>query len=300
MREHPEPDPSAGGASGTAAESRWPRQRRPNGYRSCLTVGAVDLGASDTLAGYLECYMAPGSPRRGSATAYTAAGVRRCFVDDLASALGRGTVALGLEGPCWGEASGPLGPLVPRWFEEGSPSAWYDRAGGPAALKAAAHLAGLLAQLGGVVSEITYGNSPNLGRPGVLWVWEAYVTGSAKGVAGYPTGETWSYVDARKTSSRKSQDMRSPDIRDAFLAVRHGFANDPARPRHCGLARLTSAVGSANGLARPCRCHGRRGAVVPIIGHVVAASGTRRSRRVDQHRCAVVAPGKNRGLLLWP
>jgi len=211
---------------GGKARGAWPG----SWYAGPLSVCAVDLGATGGLAAYLEFWDRPGGTPTGQ-TSYNAPGVRGNpgLVADLDGLLAIGSVALGLEGPCWGAAAGPLGPLQKRWFETAT-SAWYDRSGGPAALKAAIVGGALVAGLTNL-QEISYGTSRSLGRPGVLWLWEAYVFGqSAKAAGGkLPVGETWCMVDTtgRRRRQLTASSPLSKDRRDGFAAVRYGFAAAP-------------------------------------------------------------------------
>jgi len=203
----------------------WPG----SAYSGPLTICAIDLGANDTLAAYLEFWNCPGGTPTGQ-TVYNASGVRNNLVADLDSMLAKGSVALGLEGPCWGAAAGPLGPLDKRWFETPT-SAWYDRSGGPAALKAEIFARDIVANLKNL-KEITYRTSHSLGSSGVLWLWEAYVFGDSAKAAGsaLPVGETWVKVNNKgrhNMSPTANPSLLNKDQRDAFAAVRHGFAANP-------------------------------------------------------------------------
>ena len=212
--------------NGETAGRTWPGSC----YAGTLTVCAVDLGATDGLAAYLELWDSPCGTPTGQ-TSYNAPGVRGArgvpgLAADLDGLLATGSVALGLEGPCWGAADEPLGPLRKRWFETRE-SAWYDRSGGPAALKAAIVCGALVAGLTHL-QEISYGTSPSLGRPGVLWVWEAYVFGESAKAAGnaLPKCESWCMAEGARRRSRTitPSSRLSRDRKDAFAAVRHGFA----------------------------------------------------------------------------
>jgi hypothetical protein len=255
----------------------WPATR----YAGPLTVCAIDLGAGDGLAAFSEHYPAPGKPpTHNTSRAYTPHGVRAQLAGDLIAALKRGTVALGLEGPCWGEADGPLGPLRPRWFEKGTPSSWYGRSGGPAALKAAVLLAGLLAHIGAHVSRVTYGISPRVGASGVLLLWEAFVAGEAKTVADFPEDECWDVATGtcrqRAPATRAVTGAARDDVCDAFRAVRYGYANMPQR--------------NPLALAGP---H-----LIGIIDPVIAA--TRLPRDRPGRRVPVIMPALPTGTRLWP
>jgi hypothetical protein len=255
------------------ASATWPA----SSYSGPLTVCAIDLGASGGLAAYHEHYDAAGSGvTQLSRTAYTADGVRRSLVENLKRALNQGTVALGLEGPCWGMTTSMLGPYVRRDFENNQ-SAWYGRSGGPAAVKAVTLLQALLAQLGTAVQVITYGRSSSLGHRHVLWVWEAFVFGQAKSVVTQPallSEGSWTFEERARTSKR-SASSASGDIRDAFSAVRFGFANNPL-----AIGPRTNRV------------------TVPLIGPVVAATGCFAAGEPD--RCLVVEPDSRNGRLHWP
>ena len=157
--------------------------------------------------------------------AYDASGVRAYLVDDLNRALEQGALALGFEGPLWGWECAPLGPYVRRVFERPT-SAWYDRNGGQAAIKALA----LVQDVFGLVTprRITYGlhGAPTEWGIGTLIVWEAYVTGAEKGVPDWPVG-----VQFRTTSSRRLEHASRKGVQenvwDAYAAVAYGFANQP-------------------------------------------------------------------------
>jgi hypothetical protein len=225
-------------------------------YGGCLNVCAVDLGASSGLAAYLEHWDHPGGIVAGQ-TSYSAFGIRSSLVADLDGLLATGSVALGLEGPCWGAAAEPLGPLEKRWFESPT-SAWYDRSGGPAALKAAILGSALVARLTNL-KEITDGTSTSLGDPGVLWLWEAYVFGDDAKAAGdkLPIGETWCMVDdtRRRHLTLSSRSRLSQDRRDAFAAVRYGFAADPnpltGKPPPTVVPIVVPAIAAATGAKTP-------------------------------------------------
>lgn len=78
-----------------------------------LTVVCLDLGADTGLAAFRQNFTGPGNAA-GPSRFYDAEGVRTALTGHLQGDFDHGPVALGLEGPCWGEAERPLGPLVPR------------------------------------------------------------------------------------------------------------------------------------------------------------------------------------------
>lgn len=241
-----------------APQPTWPGTR----YSGPLTVACIDLGVDKGLAVFKATYTGPGGRRtRTNAHCYpnTKENVREDFVSSLAQDLVNGAVALGIEGPLWGKAEGPLGPYRKRqlrWhnttcprgkkpiqFEAGN-AAWYGASGGPAALKAFVILRDLLpdlcrklATLGGALS-VTYGDAWEMNGPsfldpddkqprkGCLLLWEAFVTGDPRrqqdrcGVA-YKPPTTPPLTNLPQCVSG------STHLLDAFFAVEHGYANKP-------------------------------------------------------------------------
>lgn len=193
----------------------WPGLA-PNGYSGKLVVAALDLSANKGLAAFRQHYDRPGKPSANDqfGEKYAAGDVRGDLVNDLRKDLEDGTVALGLEGPCWGAAKGPLGPLVGRPFEGDKSYSWVGGSGGPAAVKGMALLHGLLNELGTTVQNVTYGvagPTACIGQAHTLWLWEAYVAGNYK-----------------PSLNSVPQHLRgSQDIADAYAAVAWGFASMP-------------------------------------------------------------------------
>lgn len=287
------PPGPAGQVAAGATGGSWPCLGS-HGNAGPLTVVCIDLGSNQGLAAFRESYSGPGAPTE-SATAYTADGVRRQLAVDLAADLENGTVALGLEGPCWGHADSPMGPYSKRPFETDT-SAWPGRNGGPAALKAATVLGGVLEALLQLRRQlqVTFGlaGAPVIiGQPDTLWVWEAYVTGPYKGNTKLPRAgcEHWRREGTNRATMVDASNV-SGHIADAFSAVRYGFANrpTPTNPEREGPNNTYLDV---------------RPTVVPIIGPVLAnanfAQAGSRSPRWNEP-CLVVAPHQPGGYLMWP
>lgn len=248
----------------------WPGLA-PNGYSGKLVVAALDLSTNTGLAAFRQHYDHPGKSSANDqyGKTYAAGDVRSDLVNDLRKDLEDGTVALGLEGPCWGAAKGPLGPLVGRPFEGNQSYSWVGGSGGPAAVKGMALLHGLLNQLGKkTVQNVTYGvagPTACIGQAHTLWLWEAYVAGNYK-----PSLKTVPLHLPR----------RNQDIADAYAAVAWGFASKPQR-----ISPQTAPT-----------------VVVPITGQVLVGAGlTKPGDTWWKEPCLVIAPNPNRSAQqLWP
>jgi hypothetical protein len=248
------------------------------------------LSSGVKLAAFRQDYSAPRQPVPGTSVAYSADGVRNHLPGDLMAALVNGTVALGLQGPCWGHADDPLGPYRPRPFE-GPGRGWYAGSRGPAALKAATLLAGMAVLIRDAIAEVTYGlagQPPITGQPGTVWLWEAYLAGCRAGAA-LPADavETWSWQGSQSAVDVDAHAVNDQMV-DAFRTIRYGFANlaTPTNPQRDG-RRGTYAAAPRH--------------VVPIIGPALAGVGLVRSGPGWwDEPCMVIAPSSDAGHLMWP
>lgn len=222
---------------------------------------------------------------------YSADGVRNHLPGDLIADLATGTVALGLQGPCWGHADDPLGPYQPRPFEHPG-RGWYAGSPGPAALKAATLLSGICVLIGEAICKVTYGlagQGPITGQPGTLWLWEAYLADGYRSPTAFhqDATERWSWQGPRQAVT-VGADAVNQGMVDAFRTIRYGFANLP----------------TPSNLQRD----GRHGSytsvphhVVPIIGLALASVGLVESGPGWwDEPCMVIAPSSDAGHLMWP
>jgi len=241
------PPGPAGQVAAGATGGSWPCLGS-NGYSGPLTVVCIDLSSNEDLAAFRESYSGPGAPT-GAATAYTADGVRRQLADDLDADLGNGTVALSLEGPCWGHSNDLIGPYKNRPFETNL-SAWSGRNGGPAALKAATLLGGIPEEVlkRRPLLRVTFGlvGPPITGQPDTLWIWEGYVTGPYRTSTSLPKVgcERWQREErsgrhalTRAESAVTSLTPSAPFATASPTAPRQPTGNAKDRTRHISMCR---------------------------------------------------------------
>lgn len=179
-----------------------------------VAVACIDIGAKKGLGAAFGSYDLAGTWRKKKTPVVVgmdAAATRSDLAGHLASALSEQPVALGIEGPLWGAATGPFGEIIQRPFEPkssgGGPFPWYSGAGAAAAIMASSLLVGLLAEVKQRFPglQLTYGlaGHPSWKR-GVLLLWEAFIP---KPKCCTPTGD-W-----------------TQDTQDAVCAIEHGFLN---------------------------------------------------------------------------